>query len=212
MAEIALQDVSEDDFGRMRSGGGLLTGRPVPSIGLRVIRNQWGQTIAALTTTQFEQMMVASREPGEIVVSGAHVLPGYLHGEGDAETKFDVDRTRWHRTGDLGYLDEKGRLWLLGRCSAKIQDDRGTLYPFAVECAAMENSRVRRAALVSLRGRRVLAIESQAKSSREELQRSLTWAGLDEIVAVKRIPVDKRHNAKVDYVKLRGEIERVVRT
>lgn len=29
-------------------------------------------------------------EPGEIVVSGAHVIQGYLHGRGDEETKFKV--------------------------------------------------------------------------------------------------------------------------
>jgi acyl-CoA synthetase (AMP-forming)/AMP-acid ligase II len=210
MAEIALDDISPEDFFQMQKGKGLLAGTPVPSISLRVIQDQWGRPIAALNNRQFEQLRVPIGEAGEIVVSGAHVLPGYLHGEGDAETKFDVEGTRWHRTGDLGYFDERGRLWLLGRCSAKIRDERGTLYPFAVECAAVENTSVNRAAVVSISGLRVLAIETEKPVSSEEVQNSLPWAELDRVVAMDRIPVDKRHNAKIDYVKLAGELAKVI--
>src|SRR5262245_59358069 len=71
-----------------------------------------------------------------------------MHGEGDAETKFSVDGIGWHRTGDLGYIDSKGRLWLLGQCSAKICDSRGIVYPFAIESAAMDHPSVKRAGLV----------------------------------------------------------------
>src|SRR6185503_8477337 len=96
-----------------------------------------------------------SGEVGEIVVSGAHVLSGYLQGRGDEETKFRVDDAIWHRTGDAGWLDAQGRLWLLGRCAARIADERGTLWPFAVECAAQQNAAIRRAALVSDEGQRL---------------------------------------------------------
>jgi len=207
MAEIALDRISPADFLLMRNGKGLLAGPPDPSISLRVIRDQWGQPISPLRSSQFEQLALAPREPGEIVVSGAHVLPGYLRGEGDAETKFDVEGTRWHRTGDLGYMDRDSRLWLLGRCSAKVQDARGVLYPFAVECAAMENPSVRRAALVAASGRRVLVVEVGGEASPEEIRQSLSWAELDQVVPVDRIPVDKRHNAKVDYVALARKLK-----
>ncbi len=139
--------------------------------------------------------------PGEIVVAGDHVLQGYVHGEGDAETKFRVDGRVWHRTGDAGYRDENNRLWLLGRCSARIEDLSGTAYPFAVECAAMEDAAVGRAALVARDGRRLLAVEPAAGRSPDaaRLKDLLAWAKLDGIVSVGKIPVDKRHNAKVDY-------------
>jgi acyl-CoA synthetase (AMP-forming)/AMP-acid ligase II len=187
----------------------LLTGRPVSSISLRIIREQWGIPISPLDARIFEQLIVPGREPGEIVVSGAHVLPGYLKGEGDTETKFEVDGTRWHRTGDLGYMDAAGRLWLLGRCNGKIQDARGTLYPFAVECAAMQTPAVRRAALAALDGRRVLAIEAEGTISADQIQRSLSWAQLDQVVFLDQIPVDKRHNAKIDYVALDRKLKSI---
>jgi acyl-CoA synthetase (AMP-forming)/AMP-acid ligase II len=206
MAEISLSDISKEDFEGMEQGKGLLTGRAVASISLRVIRENWGVPIPPLDDSAFEKLTVRSGEPGEIVVSGGHVLPGYLNGEGDHETKFEVDGARWHRTGDLGYLDAAGRLWLLGRCSGKIQDERGTLYPFAVECAAMQSAAVRRAALAPINGRRVLAIEAGHTLAPEVIRNSLSWAQLDQIVFLDHIPVDKRHNAKIDYDELARQL------
>ena len=201
IAEIARDEIMEADSQAMRNGRGLLVGKPVPEIELRILCDQWGTPVAPLTSAEFAAACVANNEPGEIVVSGEHVLPGYLHGQGDEETKFRVDEKIWHRTGDAGYLDVEGRLWLLGRCSAKIVDARGTLFPFAVECAASHFPTVQRAALVSLQGKRVLVLEwgSGNDGFLLQLRESLAWAKLDAVRVVDRIPVDKRHNAKVDY-------------
>ena len=211
MAEIALSDISQADFEAMEQGKGLLTGRPVSAISLRIVREQWGVPLPPLDALAFERLLMVSGEPGEIVVSGGHVLAGYLHGDGDLETKFEVDGVRWHRTGDLGYLDGDGRLWLLGRCSGKVQDRRGTLYPFAVECAAMQNPSILRAALAQLDGRRILAVEAAEPVSSKTVQNALSWAQLDQVVALETIPVDRRHNAKVDYAALIRELRRHVR-
>ena len=151
-------------------------------------------------------MVCGPNAPGEIVVTGPHVLKGYLHGEGDAETKFRVEDETWHRTGDAGYLDVRGRLWLLGRCSAKVSDAYGVQYPLAVECAAqLSLPSIRQCAFVGWKGRRVLLVETAARLSKAEtvrLRTSLAWAQIDEVRSVRRIPVDRRHQAKVDYVRL----------
>ena len=207
MAEIELSDISRADFEAMEQGKGLLAGRPVESISLRIIRDQWGVSIPPLDNAAFAREILTGDEPGEIVVSGGHVLSGYLNAENYAETKFEVERVRWHRTGDLGYLDERGRLWLLGRCSGKVQDKRGTLYPFAVECAAMQNTAIHRAALAVVDGRRVLAIETKERLTADAVLRSLSWMNLDQVVFLDRVPVDKRHNAKIDYVALNRKLQ-----
>lgn len=198
IAEIALDKIEAEDRAAMRNGRGLLAGQPVPEIQCRILRDQWGTPIAPLTQTEFDAAGVAPNEPGEIVVTGDHVLTGYLHGLGDEETKFKVDGKVWHRTGDAGYVDAQGRLWLLGRCAAKIVDARGTLYPFAVECAASHHPNVKRAALVQHKARRLLVVEQQGNDL-NDLRDALAWAGIDELRVLKTIPVDKRHNAKVDY-------------
>ena len=202
MAEVALSDVKLEDFAAMERGAGLLAGRPVNSISLRIICNQWGTPIGELNGSSFKDLLVTTDQVGEIVVSGKHVLSGYLNGAGDAETKFRVDGVVWHRTGDLGRLDACDRLWLLGRASAAIKDERGPLFPFAVECAARQVAGVRRAAILGVNGRRILVLEAEGVSV-EAARQALVWVGLDEVHLVRSIPIDKRHNAKVDYVELR---------
>jgi acyl-CoA synthetase (AMP-forming)/AMP-acid ligase II len=196
IAHIGCEEISETDWAAMRGGRGLLAGRPIPEIQLRIVPDQWGMPV-----TRFESM--ESDEVGEILVTGNHVLKGYLFGHGDEETKVRIDGEIWHRTGDAGSLDETGRLWLLGRCAAKVNDARGILYPFAVECVAMTFPFVRRAAFVLLKNRRVLVIESGGSSQdHSQLSAALEWAGVEEIRNLKRLPVDARHNAKINYPKL----------
>ena len=203
MAEIALSAMSDDDMNSMSQGRGLLVGLPVASISLRILRAQWGVPIAPLGADHFNALCLDAEEIGEIVVSGDHVLQGYLDGKGDAESKFRVDATVWHRTGDLGWLDRKGRLWLMGRASAAIEDERGVAYPFGVECAARQIPGISRAAIVVLDGKRILAIETDSRDSISALRESMAWANLHEVRALRVIPMDKRHNAKIDYVALR---------
>jgi olefin beta-lactone synthetase len=209
MAKVALSTISEEDFGTMQRGGGLLAGAPVAAICLRIIREQWGTPLASLSDTAFKAMTLSSGEVGEIVVSGEHVLSDYLHGEGGSETKFDVEGVRWHRTGDLGRLDVDGRLWLLGRAAAKIKDARGVLYPFAVECAAQQIFGVQRSALVQVGGLRLLAIVGNPQGGTDAVLDALEWAQIDEVRILSAIPMDKRHNAKVDYGALTHLISQV---
>ena len=206
IAEIACDAISAGDHERMRTGGGLLAGRPVEAVALRVLPDRWGTPIGPFSSAAFERACLPAGAAGEIVVSGLHVIPGYLGGEGDEETKFSAGDVRWHRTGDAGYLDGEGRLWLLGRCGAKAEDERGVLYPLAVEAAARAWPDVRRAALLASGGRRLLFVEPARTSAPPDLHllhRSLAWADLDEVRLVSALPLDRRHNAKIDYPALR---------
>jgi acyl-CoA synthetase (AMP-forming)/AMP-acid ligase II len=201
IAHLEARGVTAEDRAVMLSGGGLPAGRAVPEIRLRILRAEWGRPIEPLSAEELNARTLPAGEEGEIVVAGPHVLSGYLHGRGDEETKFRAGGEVWHRTGDAGYLDFGGRLWLLGRCSAKITDVHGTLWPFAVETVAMNCPSVRRAALVAEQGRRLLVIEADAVP--DELRAALDWAHLDEIRPLPHLPVDRRHNAKIDYPALR---------
>lgn len=205
IAHIAYNEIQPDDFQTMQTGGGLLTGLPVPEIQLRILPNQWGTPLKSYHRAEFEALCLPKGTIGEIVVSGDHVLASYLHGRGNEETKFQLEGQPWHRTGDTGYVDERDRLWLMGRCSARIQDDLGELYPFAVETAASYIAGVQRTAMVAFQGRRVLAIAltpDAPKTTLEELKTTLNWAKIHEFKVYSTLPVDKRHNAKIDYPSL----------
>ena len=195
-------------------GKGLLVGRPVRQIELRILDEPLGRAPSAEMTATRNSPCLASAprsSSGEIVVSGPHVLGGYLNGVGDEETKFRVEGKVWHRTGDAGCLDASGRLWLLGRAGAVIRDERGTIYPFAAECAASQLAWIERSALARQNGERLLAVQLGAGApadAERRVKKTLAWAQLDRVVRLARIPVDRRHNAKVDYPALKKALER----
>lgn len=210
IARVMLGEMGPEDISAMLQGKGLLAGTPTPQLQLRILREQWGKALVPYSAAAFAADCLPAGVPGEIVVSGGHVLPGYVQGRGDEETKFRVDGEIWHRTGDMGYLDGSGRLWLLGRCAARITDRRGTLYPFTVECAVSSYPAVRRAAAATLYGRRILVLELDDHlpvPNLEAIRQTIAWAGLDAIHVCDRLPVDKRHNAKIDYPALRRLLE-----
>ncbi|MFN7977334.1 MAG: AMP-binding protein [Vicinamibacterales bacterium] len=205
IAEIARTSIGDDDRQRMREGAGLLTGVPVPEVTLRILAEPWRpDPIGALDAASFDRRCAPAGAPGEIVVTGGHVLSGYLGGRGDDETKFRVDGRVWHRTGDAGYLDDRGRLWLLGRCSARVDDALGVVYPFSVETAAMHVPGVARAAFTAIAGRRMLLVEAAAGASLDlgGIAATARWAHLHAVREYPAIPVDRRHNAKIDYTAL----------
>jgi acyl-CoA synthetase (AMP-forming)/AMP-acid ligase II len=211
IAHITTDERTEHDLAAMRSGAGLLAGAPDRSVRVAIIAARGGAPIAPMTAADLEAMTHSTAVPGEIVVTGAHVVRGYLGGIGDEETKFSVDGVIWHRTGDVGYLDERGRLWLLGRADAVIEDAQGTLHPFAVECAAREVLGVRRVAALAHNGKRLLILEGadeQGTDAQRAVPDALAWARLDEVVTLRKLPMDRRHNSKVDYPELRRLLAR----
>jgi O-succinylbenzoic acid--CoA ligase len=73
-------------------------------------------------------------ESGEVVVSGPTVSPGYLHDKG-AGVAFEDGR---FRTGDVGYRDADGRLWVVGRADDRIITGGENVHPGEVVAALRE--------------------------------------------------------------------------
>lgn len=199
IAEIKYSDIPAEYHEKTAGGGGLVGGFVVSGIDCRVIKSQYPKAIPDLTREEFD-VMTLKDNVGEIVVSGGHVLGGYLDGIGDDENKFNVEEMRWHRTGDLGRFDENGCLWLLGRSSAAI----GDTYPFAVESAVYAKYKPARCALVGIGDRKILAVEGSDDVA-ELIQADKTRLKIDEIVRLEKIPLDVRHRSKIDYGRL-GEM------
>lgn len=211
IAHLDWDEAQPADLDAMYAGKGLLVGKPVHQIDLRILVNRWGEPLPAMKAPEFAEFALPPERAGEIVVCGSHVLAGYLNGIGDEETKFRVEDEIWHRTGDIGYLDATGRLWLLGRAGAVIRDERGTIYPLAAECAASQLAWIEQSALARHNGERLLAVQLGPRAPADAARRvrkTLSWAQLDRVVRVPRIPVDRRHNAKVDYPALKKGLGR----
>ena len=98
---------------------------------------------------------VEQGDRGEIVVDGPTVTPGYLDGDG-AFCEYGL------RTGDVGYRDADGRLWVVGRRDEMILSGGELVAPREVADAIREHPAVTDAAVVGVDdptwGQRVAAL------------------------------------------------------
>jgi long-chain acyl-CoA synthetase len=84
---------------------------------------------------------VATGMQGEIAVCGPTVFMGYWEAEAGKPFR---PADPWHRTGDLGRLDEDGWLWFAGRAAHKqlIKTGGENVYPAEVEQVLLEHPAV----------------------------------------------------------------------
>lgn len=148
---------------------------------------------------------------GELAVTGDHVCRDYYRNpKAVKENKIiDPDGTVWHRMGDTGYFDDQGRFWIVGRVHSTIRRGGELIHPQLVEQAARgEDPRIRRIAAVGVEERVVLVIETDAgEELKKDVQARLAGHTVDEIRLTKNpLPVDPRHNSKIDYGKLRERL------
>ena len=85
-------------------------------------------------------------EIGEIVVKGRHVMMGYWK---NPELTRKTLRGGWYHTGDMGYMDENGYLFLVDRKADMIVTGGENVYPKEVENVLYTHPAVAMAAVVS---------------------------------------------------------------
>jgi O-succinylbenzoic acid--CoA ligase len=86
-------------------------------------------------------------EYGEVVVSGPTVMSGYY---GNPEATARTLRDGELYTGDMGYLDQDGDLWLVQRRSDMIVTGGENVYPAEVEQVLQQHSAVAAACVVGV--------------------------------------------------------------
>ena len=84
---------------------------------------------------------------GEICVCGPAVFAGY-HDNPDANAA--AFRDGWFRTGDLGYLDSDGDLFITGRASDMFISGGSNIYPLEIEEAILAHPSVAEAAVLGV--------------------------------------------------------------
>ncbi|MBM3244326.1 MAG: AMP-binding protein [Candidatus Omnitrophica bacterium] len=167
----------------------------------------------------WQEWEVETGKPGELVVSGAHVCENYYNNlEAFKATKIKESTGRiWHRTGDVGILDEQGRLWLVGRVHNTIVRENEYLFPVHAEILLKRLDFVRQAAFLGIEdaklGEKACAVFSVKEGFKPDNLEEYTNAiksllaenkiPVDRIDMVKEIPMDPRHHSKVEYTKLK---------
>ena len=202
VAAIAAGDLRELSTRPPRGHAGTCLGRPLPGVEARIL----DADATAL---------------GEIAVAGPVVSPAY-HARPDATVtaKTVADGRLWHRTGDLGRLDDQGRLWYLGRKAHLVTGEGFTLTTEDVEAVADTATGVRRTALVGLgpagQQRPVLCVEPVPGTDRDDILHALRAALGDHphgrrigtVLFHPRFPTDIRHNSKTDRARLAASAAR----
>ncbi len=120
---------------------------------------------------------LANGESGEVAIRGAIVMPCYFDANDKTQEAFHND---WLLTGDVGYLDEQGYLFLKGRSKELIISGGFNVYPAEVENRLIQHPDIVECAVVGVEddywGERVEAAICVAEDKTidiEQLQRDL---------------------------------------
>ena len=90
---------------------------------------------------------VPAGNPGEICLRGPKITQGYWRDEKKTAASFHGD---WFRTGDVGYLDEEGFLYLTDRVKDMIISGAENIASSEVERVVYQMPQVREAAVIGL--------------------------------------------------------------
>lgn len=204
-------EIIKETWKQTREGMGTCVGKPLPGNVVRIIEEQDG---AIFDWDEVAELAVG--EIGEIVVSGEVVTGAYDNNpEENRLSKIKNNDRFWHRIGDMGYLDSKGRLWFCGRKAHTVSTELGKMYTIPCEAIFNNHPRVFRSALVGVgqsgNQKPVLIVEPNRKiQDQEQLvdelkmlaqQYELTQS-IETFLVHPSFPVDIRHNAKIFREKL----------
>ncbi|MGH2514631.1 MAG: AMP-binding protein, partial [Ktedonobacterales bacterium] len=89
---------------------------------------------------------LGSRQEGEICVRGPQVMRGYL-GRPDA-TANAIDAEGWFHTGDVGYADEEGYLYIVDRVKELIKYNAYQVAPAELEAVLLTHPAIADAAVI----------------------------------------------------------------
>ena len=195
-------------------GAGVCVGLPV--VGARV-------AIAPLGFDATEpSSFVPAGATGEVLVSAPWLSDGYdqLWVTQRGARPVPVEGAApWHRSGDVGHLDHEGRLWIEGRAVHVVHTDAGAVPPVPVEVVVERVAGIERCAAVGVGPvgcQQLVVVVERAGAGADGLADSVLTAHVRAAVAdampipvaavlqVRALPVDIRHNTKIDRTALAG--------
>ncbi|CAL5004246.1 unnamed protein product [Urochloa decumbens] len=113
--------------------GGVCVGKPAPHVDIQIGLD--GNTSSSSPT-------------GNILTRGLHTMVGYW-----ANNKVDSSdcvRYGWLDTGDTGWMDRTGNLWLMGRQKGRIKTGGENVYPEEVELVLSQHTGVARVVVIGI--------------------------------------------------------------
>ena len=215
VSNISGTEVLNETASMSNEGLGTCVGVPLANVTIKIIKEMEGPIEDIDSTIE---MPIGSI--GEIIVNSPSVTPEYfLMPKKTREAKIYDGKNIWHRMGDVGYLDDKGRLWFCGRQTHVVNIQSDSHYSIPIEAIFNKHSEVKRSALVKIHSgneRAGIVIErNDGKTNLSTLSKNRFFTELIDISSqydhtkeihdlflYKDFPVDVRHNIKIDRKKL----------
>jgi len=199
---LPVADISLREIDAVGAGRGVCVGQPVAGADVMIAPLGFDATgtVSALP----------SGTTGEILVRTPWVSDGYDRRwatERSARPR-DAHATVWHRSGDVGHLDDAGRLWVEGRSVHVVHTVNGPVTPVPVEVAVEAARAIDQAAAVGVgpSGCQQLVVVIVAPGeaalapahTAADVRAAVTWAPVAAVLTAPSLPVDIRHNTKID--------------
>jgi len=200
---LLVTDVTLDELDQAPTDNGVLVGRPVNGVQIAVSAlDSYGEANGKLGD--------APGVTGEVCVRGPHVKDHY--DQLWATQRESARDNGWHRTGDVGHLDEDGRLWIEGRMAHLVTTADDVVTPVGPEQLIERMDAVDHAAVVGVgpRGKQVAVAVVDAPAQEHgvaslemhDAVRAASQLALAAVLVVEHLPVDIRHNSKVDRTRV----------
>jgi acyl-CoA synthetase (AMP-forming)/AMP-acid ligase II len=182
-------------------GAGICLGSPIDGVKVRIIRiseepiEEWQESLKLETNVI-----------GEITVQSPATTRTYLKENANRFSKIKLGDEIIHRTGDVGYFDEEGRLWYCGRKSQRVETQQGIFFTEQIEGVFNTHPLVFRTALVGVMQKPVLWVQANVTHANQDtIRRDLIELAKDHPQAcqirhflfIKNFPTDVRHNSKI---------------
>ena len=216
VAAIGGRQVLSETADRTAAGDGTCVGTVFDGMQVKIIEIGFDPIAHINDTTE-----CPPGEIGEIIVKGPVATREYFQRpDGTAMAKIADGETFWHRMGDTGYFDEAGRLWFCGRKAHMVFTSSERLFSVCCEAIFNQHERIYRTALVGLgeRGQQTPAIVAEPEAGqfpesaaaqqtlKDELlalgQGSELTRSVQTVILHRSLPVDTRHNVKINREKL----------
>ncbi|MCK7635821.1 MULTISPECIES: olefin beta-lactone synthetase [unclassified Shewanella] len=210
------------------NGAGICVGHAIDGVSIGII----GISEAVIPEWD-DALLLKNGEIGEIIVQGPMVSQSYYQYDSQRDNQRDsatamakiwdpVANCVRHRMGDLGYLDDQGRLWMCGRKAHRVDATHKGKFAkryYSIPCERIFNTHpnVKRSALVGVKVANeitpLICIEldtSLVCNKSQLLYQELTTLaeqfhqtqGIKRFLIHPDFPVDVRHNAKIFREKL----------
>ena len=200
---LPVADVSLTDLMRIGTGNGVCVGKPVSGCDVRI-----------------------DHQTSELLVSAPWMSAGYdslwlTQHNARPVANTDGHSVTWHRTGDVGHIDNEGNVWIEGRLVHVIHTSRGPVAPVPLEIAIEALPSIVRVAAVGVGPvdvEQLVIVVETINSSDGPADAELTHAvraalaplTIAAVWTTKKLPVDIRHNSKIDRTAVSKKMSQIL--